>query len=258
MIKMRGWLMGLTVSIALTGTLAGCRTNTALNSTETASPGQQVAQDRLSTSIIENTGVRENTDGALNSQPPQPPSMAATTNSLPPLPHLIPSTPSSAQLPPSEIGRVDPFTTVIVPPTVSVQTTSVQATSPPALVAPTSTAAPPIVAPVTAAPMPLPVLQSAPVDINPFPPVLPALPPRRLSEAIEISGVVEVGGKTNVIVQVPDEQTSRYVQVGEYVSDGNVLVKRVEMGVEPVVILEENGAEVTRYVGSASPSPGLL
>jgi Tfp pilus assembly protein PilP len=87
--------------------------------------------------------------------------------------------------------------------------------------------------------------------------VLP-VPAHRLSEAIEISGVVEVGGKTSVIVQVPNEQTSRYVHVGEYVSNGNVLVKRVEMGIEPVVILEENGTEVTRYVGSDSPSMGLL
>jgi Tfp pilus assembly protein PilP len=87
---------------------------------------------------------------------------------------------------------------------------------------------------------------------------MPAVPPLRLADAIEISGVVEVGGKTSVIVQVPNERTSRYVYVGDYVSNGNVLVKRVEMGIEPVVVLEEDGAEVTRYVGNGSSLTGLL
>jgi hypothetical protein len=104
----------------------------------------------------------------------------------------------------------------------------------------------------------LPPAQTAP--ITQFPPVsIPNVnPPQRLSEAIEITGVVEVGGKTSVIVKAPDERSSRYVQVGDYLSNGKVLVKRVEMGMEPMVILEEDGAEVTRSVGGGSSLAGLL
>jgi hypothetical protein len=49
---------------------------------------------------------------------------------------------------------------------------------------------------------------------------------------------------------VPEETTSRYVQAGQRLANG-VLVKRIEMnqGINPVVILEQNGIEVVRTVG---------
>jgi hypothetical protein len=75
-----------------------------------------------------------------------------------------------------------------------------------------------------------------------------------LAQAIEIMGVVEVGGVTNVIVQVPNESTSRYVRVGDYLANGQVLVKRVETpsGGEPIVILQQDGVEFRRYIGGNS------
>jgi hypothetical protein len=98
----------------------------------------------------------------------------------------------------------------------------------------------------------LPFLQPAPVNINQLPvaPVIPRRSPTALAETIEISGVLQVGGKTNVIVKVPDESTSRYVTVGDSMANGQVRVKRVEMGIDPVIVLEQNGKEVTRSVGS--------
>jgi hypothetical protein len=62
--------------------------------------------------------------------------------------------------------------------------------------------------------------------------------------------VIEVGGVTNAIVKEPNAP-SRYVRVGQRLSNGQVLVKRIEVdrGPEPVVILEQFGVEVARRVG---------
>ena len=82
-------------------------------------------------------------------------------------------------------------------------------------------------------------------------PELPPLPEPEIARAIAVTGVVQAGGRTNAIVQVPNEPTSRYVQAGQRVANGQVLVKRIEMnrGPTPVVILEQYGIEVARGVG---------
>ena len=81
---------------------------------------------------------------------------------------------------------------------------------------------------------------------------LPPLPTATLANAVEVSGVVMVGGVAQAIVKAPNEETSRYVRVGQRLSNGQVLVKRIEMntGSDPIVILEENGVEVSRAVGT--------
>jgi hypothetical protein len=83
-------------------------------------------------------------------------------------------------------------------------------------------------------------------------PITPPAPPSTdLAESVEVSGVVRVGRGVQVIVKAPNEATSRYVQVGQRLSNGQVLIKRVEMpaGSDPVVVLEQNGVEVSRIVG---------
>lgn len=82
---------------------------------------------------------------------------------------------------------------------------------------------------------------------------LPPLPSTTLASAVEVSGVVMVGGVAQAIVKAPNEETSRYVRVGQRLSNGQVLVKRIEMnaGSDPIVVLEENGVEVSRAVGTA-------
>jgi hypothetical protein len=69
--------------------------------------------------------------------------------------------------------------------------------------------------------------------------------------ALEISGVIEVDGQTQVIIKMPTESFSRYIAVGERIGNGKVLVKRVESqnGLAPTVILEEVGVEVPRKIG---------
>lgn len=83
---------------------------------------------------------------------------------------------------------------------------------------------------------------------------LPPLPEPDLARSVEVTGVVDVAGVINVIVRAPGEGSTRYVRVGQRLSNGQVLVKRVEMnrGPEPVVILEQNGVEVAKTVGESN------
>lgn len=83
-----------------------------------------------------------------------------------------------------------------------------------------------------------------PVQVAPAAPV-------SLAQAVKVTGVVQVKGKLSAIVQVPQEQSPRSVQVGEYLANGTIRVKQIRMNPnqEPVVILEENGQTVTRAVG---------
>lgn len=125
--------------------------------------------------------------------------------------------------------------------------------------------------PIAAKPQGVPNLPALPVDkrppqwIDPNPPpvrqvpAIPGPPPppsTDLATGTEVSGVVKVGNETQVIVRVPNEPTSRYVKVGQRLSNGRVLVKRVEVksGADPIVILEENGVEVAKGVGEKAPS----
>ncbi|WP_421658025.1 hypothetical protein [Leptothermofonsia sp. ETS-13] len=86
---------------------------------------------------------------------------------------------------------------------------------------------------------------------------VPPPPTTNLASAVEVSGVVHIDGKAQAIVRAPNEGTSRYVRVGQRLSDGQVLVKRIEMiaGSDPVVVLEENGVEVPKVVGEGGQQP---
>lgn len=75
-----------------------------------------------------------------------------------------------------------------------------------------------------------------------------------LARDVVITGLVEVKGITNIIVRAPEEASSRYVQVGQYLSNGKILVKRIESNNSstPLVILEEDGIEVAKAVGETA------
>jgi hypothetical protein len=97
-----------------------------------------------------------------------------------------------------------------------------------------------------------------PVPAEPLKP-LPPIPDPTLAKAVEVTGVVVIGGIPRAIVKAPNEPTSRYVTAGQRLSNGQVLVKRIEVnsGSDPVVILEQSGVEVSRAVGDKpSASPG--
>jgi hypothetical protein len=82
---------------------------------------------------------------------------------------------------------------------------------------------------------------------------LPLLPAASLANAVEVSGVVVVGSVAHVIVKAPNETSSRHRQVGQRLANGQVLIKRLELktGLEPIIILEENGLEVAKAIGAA-------
>lgn len=79
---------------------------------------------------------------------------------------------------------------------------------------------------------------------------LPALPQPTQAQQVTVTGVVTIGDRNYAIVQSPDEPTGRYVAAGQRVAGGAVLVKRIDMrGNEPIVVLEQNGVEVSHSVG---------
>ena len=93
-----------------------------------------------------------------------------------------------------------------------------------------------------------PGIPSVPVGI----PIMPPIPQPTLAREVEVTGVVTIGNSTQAIVRAPGEPSSRYVSAGQRLANGQVLVKRIEMnpGSDPVVILEENGMEVSVVVGT--------
>jgi hypothetical protein len=91
-------------------------------------------------------------------------------------------------------------------------------------------------------------------------PAAPPPPPQpTMARAVKVMGVIQIGNTAHAIVQAPNEPTSRYVRVGQRLSNGEVLVKRIEMNrgaEEPVVVLEQFGIEVPIAVGQGGPPPG--
>ncbi len=110
------------------------------------------------------------------------------------------------------------------------------------------------VPPSPSQPIKLPsVPPSPPQPIKPIGiPTLPPIPQPTLARQVEVKGVVKIGNTVQAIVKAPNEPTSRYVGVGQLLSNGQILVKRIEINSssEPIVILEENGIEVRVMVGS--------
>jgi hypothetical protein len=91
-----------------------------------------------------------------------------------------------------------------------------------------------------------------------LPPEVPTVQEPELAKRVEVTGVVEVGGRMYAIVKAPNETTSRYVQAGDTLADGQITVQRIEMneGSAPMVILAQYGVEVTRSVGEKGDTPG--
>ena len=80
-------------------------------------------------------------------------------------------------------------------------------------------------------------------------------PPSRsnpsLAQEVVISGLYESNGRTKLIVKAPEEDNSRYVEVGQYLSNGQILVKSIDRNhfPTPMIILEQSGVEVLKTIG---------
>ena len=190
---------------------------------------------------------------------------------------LIPPTNPDRQRQAIAKGRQDPFDPIAFQPIVTVEPPETPPQAEPA--PPTPTVAvnpPPKPAPKPASnptsnpapnpapkPAPKPASNPAqtpkPVAVEPAPvppPMTEPLPPlAELARKVVVMGVIEVGGITQVILKAPNETSSRYVQPGQYVANGSVLVKEVEGYSElPVVVLEQDGVEVFKSVGEGTES----
>ncbi|MEL6582166.1 MAG: hypothetical protein AAFQ14_20660 [Cyanobacteria bacterium J06621_12] len=77
-----------------------------------------------------------------------------------------------------------------------------------------------------------------------------------LAQDVVISGMYEANGRTRLIVQAPEESSSRYVEVGQYLSNGQVLVKRIDKDSfpAPTIILEQGGIEIAKTIGDDQDS----
>lgn len=179
---------------------------------------------------------------------PQPVVSPTAVIPVPAIPGLITPTNARMRVPTIVTGRSDPFAAIATAP---IKLTTV---SKPAVPLPS-----PLPAPLRRS-LPTfktPPIATVPLNQTPLPPVLlpPALVSRTaLADAVEVSGVIKVGGKWSVIVKEPEAQTSRYVHAGSYLANGQVLVKRIVAGAgsDPIVILQQNGVEIARTIGGSS------
>lgn len=186
---------------------------------------------------------------APSAQPFAQPTTAASPSpagTLPP--DLISSTNPDQRFRSIQRNRPDPFALVPVAPVIERSPTPPQPTAgTPVALAPT---APPQTSPIATAPLP-----PGNGSLAPIPSLVPnntiPLPPRaELARAVQVTGVVQVGNAIHAIVKAPNEPTSRYVRAGQYLSNGEILVKRIDVNrAEPVVIFEQDGVEVVVAVG---------
>ena len=101
-------------------------------------------------------------------------------------------------------------------------------------------------------PTPAPIEEPTRRNSEPFFPELPPPPDPTLAQNVQILGLYEApNGSTKLIVQAPEESNSRYVEVGQYLSNGEVLVKSIDRGHSPYpqVVLEQSGVEVYKAIG---------
>ncbi|MBW4655744.1 MAG: hypothetical protein KME20_22290 [Kaiparowitsia implicata GSE-PSE-MK54-09C] len=169
-------------------------------------------------------------------------------------------TPSSL---PEQAGRNNPFSSVTDAAVLVNVPTMTEALTQPLMpqVAPTAQPMPAVSS--LAVPPPPPALTTVPIPAQmPAPTVegssssisLPSRPPQLLANRIQVTGMVQVGDRLAVITETPGDATSRTVSVGDYLGEGQVLVKRIEMdGLEPLIVLEEQGQEIMRTLGSIVP-----
>ena len=136
-------------------------------------------------------------------------------------------------------GRNDPFTIIPIEPIVTIESTA--SPSPPEVRLPP----PPKVTPTPQSEV---TPTSPPQDRKPPP------PQPMLAREVAVTGLIQVGEVTKIIVKSPQEKYSRYVEQGQYLANGKVLVKRIETGGggKPIVVLEELGIEVIKRVGDST------
>ncbi|MGL4882841.1 MAG: hypothetical protein ACRC8K_17545 [Waterburya sp.] len=148
---------------------------------------------------------------------------------------LIPPTNPEVRVRTTVRGRQDPFALVSVTPKIKVE--------------PKEVAKQPITAPTQNRLAEEENISPREVEES-FTPPVEAVDPT-LAKNVIISGLYEANGTTKLIVQESEESGSRYVDIGERIVDGQVLVKSVNANSSPtpLVILEQSGVQVSKAIG---------
>lgn len=100
---------------------------------------------------------------------------------------------------------------------------------------------------------PLPDISGVPIGNNPaVPTFVEPLSPTALADEVEITGIVQAGDRVMAIVKAPEESTARYVNSGDTLSGGRIIVREIRLSQagQPTVVLEQNGQRVTKSIGA--------
>ena len=257
-------LMSIAIGLALA--TGGCNLfgggDTTTTTTESPTPGPVVA------SPTDGESPGQPTESS-QTQPPPPPESPVVT--LPRDLDLIPSTNPDQRVQSIQGDRNDPFSIVSTTPSVSILPSATPRTAQAPTTpggAGTGTAAPTGRTPGGQLPggggsgqtpsnrtpgglAPIPNLVPGSRGTSTAAAPSPPPPPQpTLARAVAVLGVVQIGDVPYAIVNAPNESSSRYVRVGQRLSNGQIVVKRIEMNrPEPVVVFEQFGIEVVTAVG---------
>ncbi len=80
-------------------------------------------------------------------------------------------------------------------------------------------------------------------------PMAPLVSQTNLAEQVEITGVIQVGDRIMAIAKAPEETSARYINSGDVLSGGRVIVREIRAGNSPTVILEQNGQRIVKSIG---------
>lgn len=99
---------------------------------------------------------------------------------------------------------------------------------------------------------PLPAVPGAPIGMPSSPQFVAPPSPTALADEVEVTGVIQAGDRVMAIIKAPDESTARYVNSGDTLSGGRVIVREIRVGQagQPTVVLEQNGQRVTKSLGA--------
>ncbi|MFM7448922.1 MAG: hypothetical protein ACKO24_10025 [Leptolyngbyaceae cyanobacterium] len=184
------------------------------------------------------------------------------------VPGLIQPTIPQARVPGITAGRSDPFALLSMPPlTIGALSQPSRPSSVAVPLAPTTTSALPASLPLQST-QPLPTVAIKPLSPPDHPSSMPLIPISRLpktsiapapsiltAEAIDITGAMQIGNRWSVIVKEPEAPSSRHAQVGDYLANGRVLIKRVVAGpgAGVIVVLQQDGRDISKPLSGLHP-----